>query len=520
MKIKNAARNPLKILRITAMTLTVSVFTVIFLHAEPFSGWTAPLFTTFQAWPAVSLALSSAAVLAITAVIIIALVTLLFGRVFCSMLCPLGGLQDIFHSAGRKAGIKTRFSKPLHFLRYGILAALVILFTAGNGALLLLLEPYSHYGRITANLIKPAFLAGNNLAAGLLESMKIYVLHKNVLHSLSAILVIFSAVSLLLLAVSSFFKGRLFCNTLCPVGSLLGIFSRFSLFGISINNSCTECGLCASNCRAGCIDVKNRSVDKSRCVACFDCLSSCRFEALHYSAALPALSMHLPARREFIKNTVLMTAAFIPAAAAAAGFRLSKPDSNLCLPPGAESALHLQKYCTACHLCVSVCPTRVIAPAMGETGLSMLFLPRLDFKKGYCTYECTSCMQACPTGALKDLTLPRKKETRLGISRFIAHLCIVTIHETDCGACSEHCPTKAVIMVPYKGNLRIPLVRPDICIGCGACEHVCPSRAGKAIVVDGLSIHDRALPPESAPREPDRVEDRVEIKKSGEEFPF
>jgi formate hydrogenlyase subunit 6/NADH:ubiquinone oxidoreductase subunit I len=136
--------------------------------------------------------------------------------------------------------------------------------------------------------------------------------------------------------------------------------------------------------------------------------------------------------------------------------------------------------------------------------------PFLDFDKGYCNYDCTICGEVCPTGALNRLDKSKKHHIQLGKSYFIKENCITYTNGTDCGACSEHCPTKAADMVPFKDGLVIPEINQAICIGCGACEYICPVRPIKAIYVEGNRVHEKAdLPKEDK---------NIIIKK--DDFPF
>ena len=115
------------------------------------------------------------------------------------------------------------------------------------------------------------------------------------------------------------------------------------------------------------------------------------------------------------------------------------------------------------------------------------------------------------TGAILSLTQEAKKTLQLGQVQLILENCVVYAEQTACGSCSEHCPTQAVTMVPYIGDLTLPEINPEICVGCGACEFACPVRPHKAIYVDGHEIHKVALEPESeALEQPDQEE----------EFPF
>ena len=161
-------------------------------------------------------------------------------------------------------------------------------------------------------------------------------------------------------------------------------------------------------------------------------------------------------------------------------------------PPGSISLAHFQQDCTSCHLCVSKCPSHVLKPSLLEYGLGGIMQPTVYFEKGFCNYDCTVCGDVCPNGAIKPLTVEEKHRTQMGKVVFIEENCIVHLDGTSCGACSEHCPTQALSMVPYKDGLTIPHVNQDICVGCGGCEYVCPARPFRAVYIEGNPVHQEA----------------------------
>lgn len=181
-------------------------------------------------------------------------------------------------------------------------------------------------------------------------------------------------------------------------------------------------------------------------------------------------------------------------------------------PPGSVSLGHFKSTCTACHLCISACPTNVLQSSFSQYGIDGLFIPRMDYDVSYCNFECTRCSNVCPTGAIIPLTSEQKVTTQIGRVVFVHNNCVVVNNHDDCGACAEHCPTRAVYMVPYQDNLFIPEVNPDACVGCGACEHVCPSRPFKAIFVESCENHRLAIKPES--------KGDVQKEEVADEFPF
>ena len=237
--------------------------------------------------------------------------------------------------------------------------------------------------------------------------------------------------------------GRTYCNTICPVGTFLGLISRFSWWKIRIDPAkCTRCGVCATRCKASCIDSRNHRIDYSRCVDCFDCLDACRQDALSFSGpkkapALPAAEAPAkaapkdPSRREFLATTLAATLT-VPALMAqghgqqerrrlrdGSGHTRQVPIS----PPGSLGHEHLGQHCTACHLCISKCPSRVLKPALLEYGLSGMMQPMMYFDKGFCNYDCTVCSDVCPNGAILPLSIEEKHRTQVagGLRRGFLH---------------------------------------------------------------------------------------------------
>jgi polyferredoxin len=460
--------------------------------------------------------------LATAGFLFILLLTLLFGRIYCSSICPLGTLQDIIIWISGKIRRRKRFrkQKDLKWLKYGILVIVAGFFLFGYISPLLLMDPYSNYGRIAANLFRPVYLLLNNLGALGLEALDVYTLYRvepGVTHWMA---VGFSLFIFLLVLILSIRFGRLFCNSLCPVGTLLGFLSRFSWFRIRLEKSlCTSCGACSNVCKAGCIDVKHREVDFTRCIACFNCLGSCPSNGVLYGPmrkkeAAGEINFD-PVRRSLLSGSVLAAASLVTLPVFAQQRRRhgqrSAPipiDREFPVsPPGSGSHEEFTNACTACHLCVSACPSHVIKPSLLEYGLAGFMQPRMDYLASYCNFDCVICTEVCPTGALTPLNIEEKHVLQLGKVVFVKENCIVHTESTDCGACSEHCPTKAVDMRPYRKTLFLPVVNPDICVGCGACEYACPTDP-KSIYVEGNPVHLIAEKPEIKPLEqPDEDED-------------
>ena len=590
----------LRKIRITLAAICFVAITLLFLDftgtLHLWFGWLAKI----QFLPAV-LALN------FVVIAILLVLTLLFGRIYCSVICPLGIFQDcVSNLSPRRKGKKARFSysKEIKWLRYGVLVLFVIALVAGLNALVALLAPYSAYGRMVQSLLAPVWQWGNNLLAWIAERQDSYAfVTKDVwLKSLPTLIV--AAVTFVVVVVLAWRNGRTYCNTICPVGTTLSFFSRFAMFRPVIDKSkCKSCHACERKCKAACIDVDNHKIDYSRCVDCFDCIDSCRLGALKYrfawgrgvgsgstgaktpqnapvgskmtsdgskngqnrSSAAPTPVAEPVVRQgsptvSCIRSTCHKVAepvvrqgsptaevtdngkgvstidatspvaepveatdkgrrAFLVGGAAVIGGSLlssipmraeeeeikdKKRDGGFAevlpkkapnrktpvTPFGSESVEKFYKHCTACQLCVTVCPNNVLRPS---SRLEHLMQPEMSFEKGYCRPECVKCSEVCPAGAILKITPEEKTEWKVGTAGVNYDLCVVNRDGVSCGNCARHCPVGAIRMVRKnpddEKSPRIPSVNEEKCIGCGACENLCPSRPISAITVNGYSVH-------------------------------
>lgn len=448
------------------------------------------------------------AVLALNLGVVVGLVllTLLMGRIYCSVICPLGVLQDIFGWFGKKAK-KNRYtySKPLSILRYVMLGVLVVALVAGFGSIAGLIAPYSAFGRIASTFLAPVYQMGNNLLASWAESMDSYAFYSVDIWWKGGITFVVALVTLVALFVLAFKNGRTYCNTICPVGTVLGFLSRYSYLKPVIDTTkCNGCGLCARNCKASCIDSKNHAIDYSRCVVCLDCIDKCRQGAIKYvprakaSQSAPSGASADKGRRAFIAGTAMVAGASVAKAqklkmdggyAVIEDKKIPNRETPL-TPPGSLSARNLAQHCTACQLCISVCPNQVLRPS---SDLSNFMQPVTSFERGYCRPECVKCSEVCPTGAIKLITKEEKTAIQIGHAVWIADNCVVNRDNEKCDNCFRHCPTGAIQMVAKnpddKKSPKIPVINTERCIGCGACENLCPSRPFSAIYVEGHEVH-------------------------------
>ena len=432
------------------------------------------------------------------------LLTLLFGRIYCSVICPLGVFQDVVAWVGkRRRKLPYRYSSAHSWLRYSMLGIWVLALIAGAGALVALLEPYGMYGRIANTLFQPLWQWGNNLLAYWAERAGSYTFYGVDVWIKSLPTFIIAGVTLVALVILAWRGGRTYCNTICPAGTVLGFLSRYSLFRITIDTEkCNGCGLCARRCKAACIHSKEHKIDYSRCVACMDCIGQCKQGAinyrLHHRKTKTEGEQVNNARRTFLSLTSVVAATSLMKAqqkkvdgglAAIEDKKIPNRTTPL-IPPGAVGAWHMARHCTGCQLCVSVCPNQVLRPS---TELTKLMQPEMSYERGYCRPECTKCSEVCPAGAFHPITKADKSSIQIGHAVWVKANCVPLTDKKECGNCARHCPTGAIQMIPSDpskaDSLKIPVVNVERCIGCGACENLCPSRPFSAIYVEGHERH-------------------------------
>ncbi|MCX6133753.1 MAG: 4Fe-4S binding protein [Ignavibacteriales bacterium] len=518
--------HPLKKIRVTIAVVVFVLVSAVFLD---FTGrvptWLMTVLGSLQLIPSLTRLVSGLTVASL-GLLGVLLLTVAFGRVYCSTICPLGTLQDIvIRLSGRMRRRRWYRYKPAPIVvHYALLAVSAVFAVAGSMILVDLLEPFSNFGRIATNLGDPVLVSFNNAAAFVLSRLGIFLLFNIPLLHITAVAVLLTFAFLGLVVYLSYYHGRLFCNLLCPAGALLGLISRFSLFRISIvTERCTDCGFCEMVCKANCLDSGSKRIDVHACVGCFNCIDSCptvalKFEGWGRKTKAPEERVVDSPRRAFLGALVATGSAMVfpgqgPAGDPSASTATYDASRGMPVtPPGSQSSDRFSNLCTACHLCISVCPPQVLSPSLFEYGLAGIMQPKMNYNASYCNYECVLCSQVCPTGAILPLDVAAKKEIQLGRASFVKDDCIVVAKKKDCGACSEHCPTKAVKMVPYEQKLVIPELNNEICVGCGACEHACPTTPRKAIYVVANAVHQKAKKPQEQ-----KLEKLIDSQK---DFPF
>ena len=518
----------LKKIRTTLALVVFVLITLLFLDVtgtlHAWLGWLAKI----QFWPAFY-------ALNIGVVAVLVVLMLVFGRIYCSVICPLGIMQDVVSWLhGRRKRNRFTYSKEKKWLRYGMLGVFIISAVAGINAIVSLLAPYSSYGRIASSLFKPVYEAGNNVLASIAEHFNSYAFYSVDVWMKSLHTLIIASVTFVAIVILAWRGGRTYCNTICPVGTILSFLARFSWFKVRIDSSkCVNCGLCTKNCKASAIDFKNHKIDYSRCVVCGDCLGKCHKGALSFTSGRADKStsgrVNKSTSQQVDKQTSrqadnanllvnsstrnssadngrrsFLLAAAIATTGAALAQEKKKVDGGLAAiedkiaperltpltPPGSMSAQHFAQHCTACQLCVSTCPNGVLRPS---TDLSKFMQPTMSYERGYCRPECTKCSEVCPTGAIKPITRADKSATQIGHAVWIKKNCVPLTDGVECGNCARHCPAGAIQMVPSdpknEQSPKIPVVNEARCIGCGACENLCPARPFSAIYVEGHEVH-------------------------------
>ena len=446
--------------------------------------------------------------------------TIVFGRVWCGWLCPLGTLLEWVRFPKKETGFsgKTRFLS-LDWRRIKYLLLILILAAALFGNLsLLVFDPLALFTRTMTSVILPAL---NHAVTAVEQALYAVPALRPVVDWVerllrgpvlpvtqpafaqnAALAVLFAGV----LALNAL-ADRFWCRYLCPLGALLGLLSKVSFLRPVVRPACNRCGQCAGVCRVDAIDTRaGYEIVPAECTVCLDCLAACP-ESTALSPPKGQAPGHLesgigfrphwrpaparetdPTRRQVLAG---LAASAVGVAVLRTGIRARHPHSELIRPPGVDDEGAFLARCLRCSQCMKVCPTSGLQPALFEAGLEGLWTPRLVPRLGHCDYGCNACGQVCPSGAIPSLDLARKREAVIGLAAIDRDRCLPWAHGIPCIVCEEMCPVpekavrlEEVAVTDDRGEPAVvqrPYVLDDLCIGCGICERQCPI-AGEAAI--------------------------------------
>jgi MauM/NapG family ferredoxin protein len=425
--------------------------------------------------------------------VVTVVLTVVFGRVFCGWVCPLGTMYD--WSAKVVPAQKDQpplANGPYKNVKYWLLVFLLAGSVAGFSAALFF-DPLVFLMRSFAIVIHPALVfieaAGLTFIRPLATKAGMYTIamrsvEQPVFHLVWATSAMLAAVIALL-----YVERRFWCRNLCPLGALLSVLARFAPWGRRVSDTCIDCGKCARSCPMNAIPDGYRDTAVRECIECLTCETVCPTGAVSFGFASPgAQRMEInPSRRGLMLSAVAGLAAAFAAGSSAAR---KTTERWLIRPPGARQEPDFLDMCLRCGECMKVCPTQALQPARLEAGVEGLFTPVLVPRIGACEEQCNLCGEVCPTGAIRKLLLEEKQYAVIGNAVIDRNRCIAWEQLKVCLICDEVCPYDAIefgMVTDEKGTLQRPFVIEDKCVGCGQCEQGCPVKGPAAIRVTPIN---------------------------------
>ncbi len=429
--------------------------------------------------------------------------TLVIGRVWCGWICPMGSLLEwvSFKKARKRAAaISPRWRLVKYFLLGVTLTAALF-----GGLTLLVLDPIAIFTRTLTTAVLPAIFYAVNALEMVLYKVNFLSPALDSLDQLvrGGILPVEQPAFAQNVAIATLFFGvialnllahRFWCRYLCPLGALLGLLSKISLFRPVIGSACTECTRCAIVCKPGAVDTTpaNFHIMPSECTVCLDCMANCKPADIRFGLSLkPAPKQEFDlSRRQALGAMATGVAGVL---LLGTDLRLQQDNSMRIRPPGVTDENTFLSTCLRCSQCMKICPTTALQPALFEAGVAGIWTPLVVPRVGYCDYGCTACGQVCPSGAIPLLTLEEKRLTVMGKASIDRNRCLPWASGVPCIVCEEMCPTpqksirlEKAEVVDANGQastVQRPSVLREVCIGCGICEHNCPLEGSAAIRV-------------------------------------
>lgn len=454
--------------------------------------------------------------------------TVFIGRFFCGWICPMGTINHLVGSirAGRPKGrarLDANRYRPYQRWKYYGLAG--FFGAAVFGSLQVgWLDPIAFLTRAMSLAVLPAWNTAFQGAADLSGSGIFgfanpifdgtgWLLQHAVLRAKPVIFQSALIVGLLFAAVlvANRYIARFWCRGLCPLGALLGLFSRFAIFGMQKNHSlCTDCNRCALECQGADDPQPGYTWRQSECHLCLNCVATCPEAGIEFRffPVQEESRQDVDAGRRAVLTSVGAGFAAIPLMRAETGVTRAA-DPSLVRPPGSLPEKDFLARCVRCGECMNVCPNNALHPTFLQAGFEGVWSPMLVPRVGYCEPTCVLCGTVCPTGAIDEITEREKAwvhvkgaendtrpPLRIGTAFYDTGRCLPWAMATECIVCEEWCPTspkaiyfEQVEVVNRAGEyvtLKRPHVDPQLCVGCGACTYACPIKGQPAIYVSSV----------------------------------
>ena len=438
-------------------------------------------------------------------------VTLFLGRIFCGFICPLGTIHHLVSwvkpalkgERMKRANEKSPGQRIKYFLLIVVLVGAVIGTNFAG-----LLDPISMLFRSVALAVIPGLGTGVREVFGWMAGSNLKILNLMAYAEVPLSPVFgytykafqtawFIGLIFLVILFLNRIRPRFWCRVLCPLGALLGLFSRFTILKLEKNGErCTGCHACTRSCQGAAEPEPGRKWESAECLMCFNCFDSCPEEALAFRFKVSSSTLN--EKPDMGRRAVLagiLAGVSIPLLGRLDGLVHKVSDPRLIRPPGSLPEEEFLTLCQRCGLCMKACPTNVINPTFAEAGMAGFWTPHLVMTQGYCEYTCTLCGDVCPTGAIAEFSAAEKIESpiKIGSAYIERGRCLPWSGNGPCIVCEEHCPTspkaiyfkKDVVTGPNGKQIQVQLPYVDLrrCVGCGICEFKCPVKGRPAIRV-------------------------------------